>query len=172
MYKWIDENQKNCRNLVTDSIHCVDAWTWAVVQDWLDADEANEIEAYKTQAELDQEVSDKLIADKLKLKNICTEYEKGWLDHGMANELTLSRARFESGQATAENLPMAASVGVWLMQLWGTENDVASATGTYYAQKNYLMLGNQPSYDFEEFSPLDFDFHDIADERQAFLAGQ
>jgi hypothetical protein len=172
MYKWIDGNQKNCRNLVTDSIHCVDAWTWEVVQEWLDDDEANEIEAYKTQSELDQETLNKLAADKLKLKHICTEYEKGWLDHGMSNELTLSRARFESGQATVENLPMAASVGVWLMQLWGTKNDVASATGTYYAQKNYLILGNQPSYDFEEFSPLDFDFHDIADERQAFLSGQ
>lgn len=172
MYKWIDKNQKNCRNLITDSIHSVDAWTWKQVQDWLDEDANNEIEVYKTQSEIDQEVAEKLVADKKKLKHTCTEYEKGWLDHGMSNEMTLSRSLFEAGKATADDLPMAAAIGVWLMQLWGTENDLASETGTYYAQKNYLTLGNQPSYDFEEFSPLDFDFHDVANERQAFLASQ
>ena len=171
MYKWADENQKNCKNIETGSIHCIDAWTWGVVQEWLNSDEINEIEPYRTQSELDQEASDKLISDKLKLKNICTEYEKSWLDHGMSNEMTLSRALLESGTATADKLSKAAAVGQWLMQLWGTENDVANATGTYYAQKNYLILGNQPSYDFDEFSPLDFDFHDVANERQAFLAG-
>ena len=94
-----------------------------------------------------------------RLKSACETYEKSWIDRNMQSEFDLSRALYEGGNATPEQLPKAASVGQWKEGLWVD----------YLERKTALLAGEEYSLDFSNNDPLEYDFYDLRGERQAFL---
>jgi len=168
-YKYTDQEETRCINTITGSNHAKGNWTWRAVKRWLAADPNNEIEAYRTQSELDQDSTSKLIRDRRKLKRLFAEYEQSVIDHSMSIELTLSRALIEARVATKEDLPAAKATRQWIKRLYGSKSDEANHSGSYHSQRKSLIAGEQPTYKFDDMPTLDYDFYDLSEEREEFL---
>jgi hypothetical protein len=100
----------------------------------------------------------------------CKAYEASQIYPETLAELDKSERAVESGQATEEDLPLAAALGDWRQALWGLPTDAADVNGSYFARKNSLSVDTIPSGDFLVFGFVEVGFVDIRAERKAFLA--
>ena len=162
MFKWNDSENKSIKQIdgQARTFPVEHRFYEELVQPWLD--EGNTVEPYKTPEELEQERLAKIQANKTALFNACESYEISWVDRNMQSEFDLSRALYEAGTTTPTDLPKAATVGEWKESLWAD----------YYTRKAAVEAEQEFSLDFSNHYPLQFNFHDLKNEREDFLGGQ